>query len=209
MPGYEAKKGMVIPSYLKVSNKLSHAYWCAHIHADFARLLRPTAWCCIFHLCSRGKRKTQTCWTYESIFCYHFCACKCRGSCFCRLTQPLRAQTIQSSPSLPVSGARKHASFAHVHFFFFLFLSSPEEAGAHYILWKIYELLQEPQLFIDLVVLLFVYFCIKAWIKWLKPGIIKACCCSRRWGERRRRGTVIFVCKEEGSDCSRTAVWWE
>lgn len=80
-----------------------------------------------FFTCAAEERgKTQTCWTYESIFCYHFCACKCRGSCFCRLTKPLRAQTIQSSPTLPVSGARMHDSLAHVHFFIFFFFSQAQ-----------------------------------------------------------------------------------
>lgn len=89
LPGYKTKKELVFPC-LKVSNKLRHDYWSAHIYVGFASLLHPPAWLCIFHRRSWVERIR----IYISLpFVQEVCHC-----------------AWKSSPSRPLGGARLHAA---------------------------------------------------------------------------------------------------
>lgn len=93
----------------------------------------------------------------------------------CRLTQTPQAKTIQSPPSRPLGGARMHAAPTRAWSADFFFLSAEPRGGRSslHTLKDLRAITEQPQLLIYLVVLLFVYFCIKVRIKWLKPGIMK------------------------------------
>lgn len=151
LPGYEAKKGMVIPSYLKVSNKLNHAYWSANIYADFARLRRPEAWLPQEQL---GKEKIANMVNPHFFLLYSFWrSLSLRVKTGCELLLQINAASPSTNNPiflLPASrwsplACRSHSCvkcrFLFIYFFLFL-QPSPEEEGTHYILWKIYELLR-------------------------------------------------------------------
>lgn len=175
------KKELDFQSYLTVSNKLKCAYWPACITAGFTPLLSPAARPCIFH--PRKKiRKTHKRLQTESIFLFFFffnmgfTIVPENGVSFsCRLTQTPRAKTIQSSSSRPLGGAHLHAAPTRAWSADFFFLSAEPRRGRSslHTLKDLRGITEQPQLLIYLVVLLFVYFCIKVWIKWLKPGIMK------------------------------------
>lgn len=139
--------------------------------------------CCkIFHQCTKEKneKNTQTFAKriYISFLFFNtgFTIVPENGVSYsCRLTQTPRAKTIQSSPSWPLGGARLHAAPTRAWSADFFFLSAEPRGGRSslHTLKDLGAITEQPQLLIYLVVLLFVYFCIKVWIKWLKPGIMK------------------------------------
>lgn len=177
------KKELVFQSYLTVSNKLKCAYWPACITAGFAPLLGPTARPYIFHRCTQEKKLEKSINVCKQNLYFVIIICFNMGftivpdgvSCSCRLTQTPRAKTIQSSPSRPFGGARLHGAPTHAWSADFFFLSAEPRGGRSslHTLKDLRAITEQPQLLIYLVVLLFVYFCIKVRIKWLKPGIMK------------------------------------